>query len=168
MYKSTFLITIVTLLGGCGSDAVLPDPASTILDVKSQPGWQMAKLDDAYTIQFPKNYKGGIGPTIEGPEFSLVRDDQAVYFLASRFSIGTLLPTPLPKSITHVRLELDRTVTLRRNGTTQGIFYFADQPKTMGKLYLLQKGQLAFSMIVQYDFASHQEVLGILQTIQPN
>ena len=168
--KIIHIVLLVSFLTGCGPEAVLPDTASTILDVKKQPNWKTEKLDNTYMIQFPKNYKGGIGPTIEGPEFSLVRNDQAVYFLAPMVLLGggTLLPTPQPKSITHVNLVLDRMVTFRRDGKLQGVFYYAEQPKTTGKIYLVQNGRLAFSMIVQYDFASHREVLGILQTIRPN
>lgn len=167
MHKSIFFLLLITLTS-CGPEAVLPDPASTVLDVRSQPGWKTEKLDDTYVIQFPDNYKGGIGPTIEGPEFSLVRNDQNVYFLASILSRGIPLPTPQPNSIAHLKLVLDRTVAFYRDGKVQGVFYFADQPKTTGKMYLLQNGQLTFSMLVQYDFPTHQEVLGILQTIQPN
>lgn len=168
--KMICTLVLSILLTGCRKDAVLPDPTSTTLDVMSQPAWKTERLDDTYFIQFPKNYKGGIQPTIEGPEFSLLRDDPGAYFLSPysiRLTGNTPLPTPQPDSITHGNLVLNKSVLFRREGQVQGLFYYAEQPQTLGKMYLLQNGRLGFTILVQYDFASHQEVLGILQTIQP-
>ncbi|MCK8490336.1 hypothetical protein M0L20_00655 [Spirosoma sp. RP8] len=166
------LIFVIFLIGlsSCNWESVLPDPASTVIDVKSQRGWRTTALDNAYKIQFPRGYQGGIGPTIEGPEFSLKRYDQQAYFLGIMpfFGGGMPLPNPQPATIPHGNVLLDRFVTFQRNGQTQGLFYYAQQPKALGRLYLLHNGTLGYSMIVQYDYSLHQEVLGILQTIQPH
>ncbi|GAB3994722.1 hypothetical protein GCM10028807_32980 [Spirosoma daeguense] len=148
----------------------MPDASSTILDVRNQSGWKTERLNDTYSIQFPNDYKGGIGQTIEGPEFSLQKNDQRVYFLgATPFSgAGILLPTPAPTQIDYAKLVLDKTVTIRRDGQTQGILYYVQQQQARGQLYLRQNDQLVFAMTLQYDFELHQEVLGILQTIRPN
>ena len=161
--------SLLSLLGCNQNSAVLPDATSTTIDVRNQPGWDTERLDDDYVIQFPNSYKGGIGPTIEGPEFSLRREDQRVYFLASRILTGGYFPlaNPRPDSIQYTNLSLNRTVAFQHNGQTQGLFYYSRQPKSQGQLYLLRNGQLVFSMTVQYDADLYQEVLGILQTIQP-
>lgn len=163
------VLFIITGLAACKQEAALPLVNSTVIEVKGQASWQTERLDDTYVIQFPSDYKGGIGPTIEGPEFSLVRNDQRVYFLgAGSFSGAALpLPTPLPERIDLGNVTLNRLVTLRRDGQTQGLFYYAEQPKTWGRLYLLKDGQFGYSMTVQYNIELHREVLGILQTIQP-
>lgn len=165
-YLSIFLL--VSLIG-CNRENVLPDINSTIINVQSQPTWQTKPLNAEYSIQFPKSYKGGIGPTIEGPQFSLQNEDASVYLLDPLpFSGGgTPLPTPPPSSMVYGNLTLDKTVLFRRNNQTQGILYYARQPQTRARFYLLRNGQLVYNLVVRYNFDLHREVLGILQTIQP-
>lgn len=162
-------LLLISLFACNGNQAILPDANSTLIDVQTQSSWQATPLDNEYIIQFPSNYKGGIGPSIEGPEFSLQKEDQRAYFLGSSFFTASAPPlaTPRPDSLTYPSWVLNRLVTFRRSGHTQGFFYYSAQPKTQGQLYLLRNGKFALSMSVQYDADLQQEVLGILQTIHP-
>lgn len=172
MRPCLFALLLVCVLG-CNRNRndILPDANSTVVDVNRQPNWRTEPIDATYAIQFPSTYRGGIGSTIEGPEFSLQKKDGKVYFLAPYHIAlsggGDVLPTPVPSSIPYLRIALDRTVTFRRDGQTQGIFYYVQQPQPRGHLYLLKNGQLRYSLLVQYSADLHREVLGILQTIQP-
>lgn len=167
--KRLAALLLLSVLLCCTKEAVLPDPNSTILTVTSQPAWTTTTLDDKYVIDFPKTYKGGIGPTIDGPEFSLRNENDSVYMLDPLPNLRTRikLGNPSPTSISYANLDLNRVVTFNRDGQTQGVFYYAEQPETRGRLFLLKNGELVSSLIVQYPIDTQAEVFGILQTIRP-
>lgn len=168
MYKFSWLIPLI-FIAGCHTDAVLPDANSSTLSATSQPGWKTESLNEDYTIQFPKSYIGGIRQTIEGPQFMKYREDQKASFNGQLppLSYGLSLAQPRPDTIMFSTIPLTKTVTFERNGQIQSVFYYTQQAKTFGQVYVLKNTQLRACLTVSYTYDIQSEVLGILQTIQP-
>ncbi len=163
----------LAVLVGCHNKDVSPASSTGTLNSTSQSGWTTERLNSDYTVQFPTGYTGNGAVGFEGLTFSKTRKDGKAQFHYSFCGptfcseYGQPLPNPVPARVIAGSLTLNKSVALNRNGQTQGIFYYAEQDKTSGRLYLLNDGQLKESLTIQYEYSLQNEVLAILQTIQP-
>ena len=178
--KIQYALLPIVMLTGCSKEAVLPDPASVTVNVKSQSGWKTESLNGDYSIQFPDDYEGNGMVGFEGPTFSKSRTDKHVTFsyffcgptVCSPYGESIPIPYPsilYPTTVLFATMTLDKSVAFKRNGQLQAVFYFIRNAKTQGVLYLADPnaGILKESVNVSYTYDLHSEVLGILQTIQP-
>ena len=137
-----------------------------------QRDWPTERLNTAYTIQFPTTYQGTGAVGFEGLTFNKARADGQVQmsysFCGSTFcsEYGQSLRRPVPASITVPSTTLDQAISLKQDNQLVGVFYYANQSKTVGQLYLVNDGQLKESLNVQYDYSQQAEVVAILQTIR--
>lgn len=176
MLKLTCLL-FLTIIFGCHNEkqTVLPDPASTMLNVATQPTWKTEPFNEDYTIQFPAGYEGNGMVGFEGPTFGKNRADKQVlfryFFCSPSFcsSYGEAIPVPYPPTIMVDKEALDQIIEIRNNEQIQTVFYFTKKSQTQGLLYLKDPygGSLRQSVQVSYPYNSLAEVLGILQTIRP-
>jgi hypothetical protein len=177
--KKRRTLLFLFLLTGCSKEAILPDSASTTLNVTNQKTWTTEPLNGEYTIQFHDNYEGNGMVGFEGPTFSKSRIDKQITF--GYFFCGSTICSPYgqpitttsaslyPPTVVYANTTLDKSVAFKRDGQLQAVFYFSGKAKMQGVLYLreVEGGFLRELLNVSYPDDHQAEVLGILQTIQP-
>ncbi|MBO0930398.1 hypothetical protein [Fibrella aquatilis] len=150
-----------------------PTPGNTVTISTDPTNWPAIKLNTAYTIKFPSGYEGEGAVGFEGLSFGKNRIDKRAAFSYSFCGpltcneYGNPLFGGASTSVTYNGQTLDKSITLMQGSQTLGIFYYSVAPKSLGLLYLSEKGQLKESLNVAFDVEVQAEVLAIIKTVRP-
>lgn len=170
-------VTLIILVSACKKDEQVDDSLNNnCIKHQSNPNWNTENFKSDFTIQFPNNYEGGIIPGFEGSTFFKQRTDSVIsmeYGFCSPlfcYEFGDSLNQPYPSSISTTynsqQMILDKSIIFCINDTIKGIFYYKENPNTIGKLYILRINMFREALIVKYELREQNEVENILRTIK--
>ena len=126
--KIRYSLLFIVMLIGC---------QKPILDVTNQLTWKTEPLNGEYTIQFPGGYEGPGMVGFEGPTFGKNRIDKQVtfgYFFCGPTTCGPygqpiIKPygSSFPSTIVYANRTLNKSITFKRDGQLQAVFYFSEK-----------------------------------------